>query len=62
MNWNVEYTNEFGTWWAVLTELQQENVAAVELLGEYGLVFLTVGEPWQSNKVRCRQGVLHLSV
>ena len=27
-----------------------------------GLFLLTVGEGWQSNKVRCRRGVLHLSV
>lgn len=37
MHWDVEYTDEFGTWWADLTEFQQEDVAAVvELLGEHG--------------------------
>ena len=37
MNWSVEYTNEFGGWWAELAEDEQEGVAAgVELLTEYG--------------------------
>lgn len=37
MTWDVEYTDEFGAWWAELTELQQEDVTAVvELLGEHG--------------------------
>lgn len=31
--WDVEYTDEFGHWWAGLTEAEQESVAAyVELL------------------------------
>ena len=37
MDWEVEYTDEFGAWWAELTEGQQEDVAAmVELLMERG--------------------------
>lgn len=37
MTWDVEYTDEFGAWWAELTDFQQEDVAAVvELLGEHG--------------------------
>jgi len=37
MSWDVEYTDEFGVWWAALSEHEQEDVAAtVELLGEQG--------------------------
>ncbi len=37
MSWAVEYTNEFGAWWAVLTDGEQEDVTAVvELLMEHG--------------------------
>lgn len=37
MSWNVEYTNEFGDWWAKLAEREQEDItAAVELLAEHG--------------------------
>ena len=37
MIWDVEYTDEFGDWWAELTEFQQEDVTAVvELLGDHG--------------------------
>ena len=37
MNWIVEYTNEFGEWWAGLSEAEQEDIAAiVELLAEHG--------------------------
>lgn len=37
MAWNVEYTDEFGGWWAELTETEQEDVTAtVELLEELG--------------------------
>ena len=35
--WEVEYTNEFGQWWAGLTEDEQESLAAnVELLRQLG--------------------------
>ena len=37
MSWEVEYTNEFGAWWAGLAERQQDDVTAVvELLMEHG--------------------------
>ena len=37
MSWNVEYTDEFGDWWATLTEAQQEDIsAAAEVLIERG--------------------------
>lgn len=37
MNWEVEYTNEFGVWWNGLTEGEQEAVrASVKLLEEVG--------------------------
>lgn len=37
MSWNVEYTDEFGDWWAKLTEAQQEDIsAAAEVLIERG--------------------------
>lgn len=38
MNWEVEYTDEFGEWWNGLTESEQVSVrASVKLLGEFGL-------------------------
>jgi len=37
MSWNVEYTDEFGTWWATLSETEQEDISAVaQLLTEHG--------------------------
>ena len=37
MEWDVEYTDEFGQWWQELSETQQNAVAArVYLLMEYG--------------------------
>ena len=37
MRWEVEYTDEFGAWWAGLVEGQQDDVTAVvELLMEHG--------------------------
>ena len=37
VTWNVEYTDEFGDWWATLTEAQQEDIsAAAEVLIERG--------------------------
>src|SRR5260370_2630262 len=32
MAWNVEHTNEFGEWFGILSESQQDDVAAVVLL------------------------------
>ncbi|SRR6266567_1241567 len=35
--WDVEYTDEFGGWWTVLTETQQDRIAAtVRLLAARG--------------------------
>ena len=37
MTWDVEYTDEFGGWWASLSEEEQESLAAsVRLLEERG--------------------------
>ncbi|QXZ14208.1 hypothetical protein KVQ82_29850 [Pseudomonas sp. AO-1] len=37
MNWDIEYTDEFGNWWEELTESEQSSVAAsVKLLGQFG--------------------------
>ncbi len=37
MKWDVEYTDEFGEWWASLSEDEQESlVASVRLLEERG--------------------------
>lgn len=37
MKWDVEYTDEFGTWWETLMEMEQASVdAAVSLLEEHG--------------------------
>lgn len=37
MNWDVEYTDEFGGWWDGLSEAGQESVrSSVQLLGEFG--------------------------
>ena len=37
MEWLVEYTDEFGTWWDGLTDDEQRRIAgSVGLLGEHG--------------------------
>lgn len=37
MNWNIEYTDEFGMWWSSLSEDEQVSLAAsVQLLEERG--------------------------
>ena len=37
MAWEVEYTDEFGNWWAELSEAQQDRIAAtVRLLAAQG--------------------------
>jgi len=37
MTWDVEYTDEFGEWWELLTENQQDDIAAsAEMLMENG--------------------------
>jgi hypothetical protein len=36
-NWDVEFTDEFGAWWAELTDADQDEVSATaELLMEHG--------------------------
>jgi hypothetical protein len=35
--WEIEFTDEFGQWWATLSQPQQEALtAAVDVLGEFG--------------------------
>lgn len=47
MVWDVEYTDEFGQWWAELSQDEQESVAAsVRLLEERGP---TLGFPHSSG-------------
>jgi hypothetical protein len=47
MTWNVEYTDEFGDWWAGLTEAEQVSVAAsVQLLEARGP---SLGHPHSSG-------------
>ncbi len=37
MEWNIEYTDEFGHWWDSLTVQEQDSIdAAVEILEEVG--------------------------
>jgi|GEM_PF-2138519 len=37
MEWEIEYTDEFGEWWDGLSEGEQESVrASVKLLGDFG--------------------------
>jgi hypothetical protein len=37
VRWEVEYTDQFETWWLTLTEEEQERIsAAVRLLGSHG--------------------------
>src|SRR5690242_67873 len=37
MEWEVEYTDEFGSWWSDLSDAEQDEIAgSVELLGERG--------------------------
>ena len=37
MTWEVEYTDEFGTWWIALDETRQDKIAAaVRMLSERG--------------------------
>jgi len=37
MNWNVEFTDEYGEWWNLLNEAEQDDVeATVNLLVEQG--------------------------
>jgi hypothetical protein len=37
MNWNVEYTDEFGEWWNALSTSEQEDISAIaQVLMERG--------------------------
>jgi hypothetical protein len=37
VEWDIEYTDEFGKWWDSLSEEEQESVrASVKLLGDFG--------------------------
>jgi hypothetical protein len=47
MAWEVEFTDEFGAWWEVLTETQQDDIAlCVGLLAELGPA---LGFPYSSK-------------
>jgi hypothetical protein len=47
MEWDVEYTDEFGTWWDRLSEAQQDRIAAlVRLLAMQGP---SLGFPYSSG-------------
>ncbi len=47
MNCEVEYTNEFETWWKGLNENEQETVAAyVQMLEEFGV---GLGHPYSTD-------------
>ena len=51
MKWNVEYTDEFESWWKSLHEGEQEDVAAiVGLLEEKGTSL-----PFRSDLIHSRQ-------
>ena len=54
MTWDVEYTDEFGDWWASLTEDEQVSLAAsVQLLEERGP---SLGHPHSSGIHGSRHG------
>ncbi len=54
VDWPVEYTDEFGTWWTELTERQQDDLTAVvELLMEHGP---TLPYPYSSDVTGSRHG------
>jgi hypothetical protein len=56
MTWEVEYTDEFGTWWESLSEGEQESLAvSVRLLEERGP---TLGYPHSSDVHGSRHGHL----
>jgi hypothetical protein len=54
MSWDVEYTDEFGDWWASLTEAEQVSLAAsVQLLEARGP---SLGHPHSSGINGSRHG------
>jgi len=52
MAWNVEYTDEFGHWWTVLNNSEQDSVAVVVTLLEQKGPFLSY--PYSSSIERSR--------
>src|ERR1035437_8909348 len=58
MIWEIEFTDEFGTWWETLSDEEQESVrASVKLLGELGpsLRFPhTSGDQWIAARPHAR--------
>jgi hypothetical protein len=47
MAWNVEYTDEFGSWWLTLSDGEREDVdTVVGLLERYGV---RLGHPYSSD-------------
>jgi hypothetical protein len=54
MAWEIEYTDEFGSWWETLGEDEQESItASVELLEEVGP---RLGFPHTSGVTQSRHG------
>jgi hypothetical protein len=54
MGWEVEYTDEFGVWWAGLSEVEQDAVdVVVRILEERGP---HLGYPYSSDVVSSRHG------
>ena len=57
MTWDVEYTDEFGDWWASLTEDEQVSLAAsVQLLEARGPA---LGHPYSSGIHGSKHGHMH---
>jgi hypothetical protein len=54
VSWEVEYTDEFESWWDTLTDTEQQSVAAVAgLLEDHGP---KLGYPYSSNITSSRHG------
>jgi hypothetical protein len=57
MAWDVEYTDEFGAWWATLSGPQQEDVAAhvgeLERLGPATTASTTRSSPSPTTSTTC---------
>ena len=54
MPWEVEYTDDFGTWWESLTDAEQASIAAfVGLLEDHGP---QLGYPYSSGIAASRHG------
>jgi len=60
MLWNIEYTDEFGEWWDILTESEKDDVEFVVLLmGERGP---TLGYPYSSKIVNSKYNLRELRI